>query len=68
MMDLHCFAPAFGSLIAGDPVVAPTIACWAMVHGLVALVIDGAFFARDAEVPNALDALLDATLQHLDLG
>ena len=52
----------------GDPIVAPTIACWAMVHGLVALVIDGAFFARDAEAPNALDVLLDATLQHLDLG
>ena len=52
----------------GDPVVAPTIACWAMVHGLVALVIDGAFFARDAEVLKALDVLLDATLQYLDLG
>ena len=56
------------ALSAGDPVVAPTIACWAMVHGLVALVIDGAFFARDVEAPNALGVLLDATLRHLDLG
>ncbi len=52
----------------GDPVLAPTIACWAMVHGFVALIIDGAFFASEAEVPAALDRLLDATLKHLDLG
>ena len=52
----------------GIPALAPTIACWSMVHGFVALVIDGAFFAPEAGGPNTLDALLDATLKHLDLG
>lgn len=51
----------------GDPALAPTIACWSLVHGFVELVINGAFFARRTEAPGALDALLDATLKHLDL-
>jgi len=51
----------------GDPALAPTIACWSMVHGFVALIIDGAFFAPAAGVSNALDLLLDATLEHLNL-
>ena len=51
----------------GDPSLAPTIACWSLVHGFVELVIDGAFFARPIEGPGALEALLDATLKHLDL-
>ena len=46
---------------------APTIACWAMVHGFVALALDGAFFARGASAQNALDVFLDATLKHLKL-
>ena len=52
----------------GDPALAPTIACWSMVHGFVELVINGAFFARQTEAPGALDTLLDATLKQLDLG
>jgi len=51
----------------GDPALSPTIACWSMVHGFVALVIDGAFFARDTEA-GALDVMLDATLKYLDVG
>lgn len=47
---------------------APTIACWSMIHGFVVLVIDGAFFAPETGGPNTLDALLDATLKHLNLG
>ncbi len=54
--------------LPGDATLAPTIACWSMVHGFVELIINGAFFARQTEVPGALDALLDATLRHLDLG
>lgn len=53
--------------LPGDAVLAPTIACWSMVHGFVSLIIDGAFFANEASAPDALDALLDATLRHLDL-
>lgn len=52
---------------AGDTNLAPTIACWSMVHGFVALILDGAFFARDAGAPNAHDALLDAILKRLNL-
>lgn len=52
----------------GDPALSPTIACWSMVHGFVALIIDGAFFARGAEAASTLEAMLDATLKHLDIG
>ena len=52
---------------AGDSAIASTIACWAMVHGFVALVIDGAFFAQETGTSDTLDVLLDATLRHLRL-
>lgn len=52
----------------GDPALAPTIACWSMVHGFVALILDGAFFACNTEAAGALDAMLDAALSHLELG
>jgi AcrR family transcriptional regulator len=51
----------------GDPALSPTIACWSMIHGFVALIIDGAFFAREAEAAGALDIMLDATLRHLNI-
>ena len=51
-----------------DPLLAPTIACWSMVHGFVALIIDGAFFAQPPDTAQKLNVLLDATLGHLDLG
>ena len=51
----------------GDPALAPTIACWSIVHGFVALIIDGAFFAPAAGGASALDVILDATLEHLNL-
>ena len=47
---------------------APTIACWSLVHGFATLVIDGAFFGRRTDPSQALDALLDATLTHLNIG
>ncbi len=50
-----------------DPALSSTIACWSMVHGFVALVIDGAFFAREAEAAGTLDIMLDVTLKHLDI-
>lgn len=51
----------------GDPALAPTIACWSMVHGFVALIIDGAFFAPAAGGASALDVILDGILAHLNL-
>ncbi len=52
----------------GDPALSATIACWSMVHGFVALIIDGAFFARDAETRGTFDVMLDATLNYLEIG
>ena len=43
---------------------APAIACWSMVHGFVAMAIDGAFFAQD---PGETHELLEAMLKRLDL-
>lgn len=51
----------------GDLALAQTVACWSMVHGFVALVIDGAFFARGERTIEALGPMLDATLGHLDI-
>jgi hypothetical protein len=48
-----------------DPVLAPSIACWAIVHGFARLALDGAF-GTDAEAPErAAEALLPAVLRHL---
>lgn len=49
-----------------DPALAPSIACWSLVHGFALLALDGAF-ARQGEEPRSMDALLDATLEHLDV-
>jgi AcrR family transcriptional regulator len=56
-------APPFQS--PTDPVLAPSIACWAIVHGFARLALDGAF-GTDEEAPDrAAEALLPAVLQHL---
>lgn len=48
-----------------DPVLAPSIACWATVHGFARLALDGAF-GTDEEAPQrAAEALLPAVLRHL---
>ncbi|HEY0149077.1 MAG TPA: TetR/AcrR family transcriptional regulator [Allosphingosinicella sp.] len=49
----------------GDPILAPSIACWATVHGFARLALDGAF-GSDSEAPaRAVKALLPAVLGHL---
>jgi hypothetical protein len=53
---------------AGDPLLAPTIACWSLVHGYVSIIIDGAFFDDSADAVGTFDVMLDAALQYLDLG
>ena len=50
-----------------DPALAPTLACWSMVHGFALLVIDGAFFTLRPAIPESFGTLLDMTLAHLDL-
>lgn len=50
-----------------DSSLAPTLACWSMVHGFVALVLDGAFFADSTDAPAKLHVMLDAMLAHLDM-
>jgi AcrR family transcriptional regulator len=48
-----------------DPAVAPSYACWAMVHGFARLALDGAF-GDDAGAPaRAAETLLPAVLRHL---
>ena len=49
----------------GDPGMAPTIACWSMVHGFTQLAVDGAFGKGGKVTDQALHALLSAVLEHL---
>lgn len=48
-----------------DPALAPSIACWSMVHGFALLALDGAF-GSDGRAPElAAEALLPQVLYHL---
>ena len=57
-------APAAGGL---DPALAPSIACWSLVHGFARLAMDGAFGADPGVTERAADALLPAILDHLQV-
>ena len=48
-----------------DPVLAPSIACWATVHGFARLALDGAFGTDGEAAQRAAEALLPAVLRHL---
>jgi AcrR family transcriptional regulator len=48
-----------------DPALAPSIACWAAVHGFARLAIDGAFGTEDGAAERAADALLPLVLDRL---
>jgi AcrR family transcriptional regulator len=48
----------------GDPGMAPTIACWSLVHGFALLMIEGAFGGGE-HMNRAVSALLPAVLKHL---
>jgi AcrR family transcriptional regulator len=48
-----------------DPVLAPSIAAWAIVHGFARLALDGAFGTGDDAAEAAAQALLPAVLTHL---
>lgn len=50
-----------------DPALAPSIACWSMVHGFALLALDGAFGSDEDAPALAVEALLPAVLEHLDL-
>lgn len=50
-----------------DPALAPTFACWAMVHGFARLAMDGVFGAEPDAAERAADALLPAVLTHLQV-
>lgn len=49
-----------------DPAMAPTIACWSLVHGFARLVLDGGLGGADAQAGSA-DAILPAMLDRLDI-
>ncbi len=48
-----------------DRTLAPTIACWSMVHGFTTLVLDGAFFGSAQDDPERLQTMLDDLLMQL---
>jgi AcrR family transcriptional regulator len=50
-----------------DPELAPSIACWAIVHGFARLAIDGAFGTEPGAAERAADALLAPMLDRLDV-
>lgn len=51
--------------LVGDLSLAPTIACWSMMHGFSALAIDKAFFADDEKEEAQLSTMFDAVLNSL---
>jgi AcrR family transcriptional regulator len=57
-------APVAGEL---DPALAPSIACWSLVHGFARLAMDGAFGCDEAVGQRAAEALLPAILDHLQV-
>lgn len=57
-------APSSGST---DPVLAPSIAAWSLVHGFARLAIDGAFGAEPDSAARATEALLPLILDRLEL-
>jgi AcrR family transcriptional regulator len=48
-----------------DPALAPSIACWAVVHGFARLAADGAFGTDPGAAERAADALLPLVLDRL---
>jgi hypothetical protein len=46
---------------------APSIACWSMVHGFARLAIDGTFGMDSDAAERAAGALLPAVLNHLSV-
>jgi AcrR family transcriptional regulator len=48
-----------------DVTVAPSIACWSIVHGFARLALDGAFGTEPGAAERAADALLPGVLDHL---
>jgi hypothetical protein len=48
-----------------DPALAPSIACWALVHGFARLAMDGAFGGEPGAAERAGEALLPMVLDHL---
>jgi len=49
----------------GDAALAPSIACWSMVHGFASLALDGAFGAESGAAELAAKSLLPLVLEHL---
>lgn len=50
-----------------EPALAPSIACWAMVHGFARLALDGAFGTDETAPARAAEALLPRVLDHLSV-
>lgn len=49
-----------------DPALAPTIACWSLVHGFARLAIDGVFGMDQQAIRRALEELLPVVLTRIE--
>lgn len=54
-----------GAQAPGGPETAPSIACWAMVHGFARLALDGGFGTGPGAAEAAVEGLLPAVQDHL---
>lgn len=55
------------SVASGDPALAPSIAAWSIVHGFARLAMDGVFGTEAGAADRAVDAMLPAVLDHLEV-
>jgi AcrR family transcriptional regulator len=60
-------AAAGEGLEEAGPAAAPSLACWAMVHGFARLALDGVFGSTPGAAERAAEAMLPLVLDHLDV-
>ncbi len=65
LLDRSVRGGAGAAQAPGGPETAPSIACWAMVHGFAALALDGEFGTAPGAAEAAVAGLLPAVLDHL---
>ena len=58
---------AAASPVQDDLTVAPSIACWSIVHGFARLALDGVFGTGPGEAERAAEELLPLVLRHLNV-
>lgn len=67
ILDRCVRGPDAPPVVADDPALAPTYACWSLVHGFARLALDRAIGGRDADRDELAAALVPAMIRLLDL-